>query len=147
VLFLQHPILVLVFKQKLCCSVTWCLGSVCSFDFFFCLSEPAAWSALPSVGYGSLNLYALLRFWNQFCRPPAVPLWSWDFTVLDYWGLVSLPCPLSLGQGQWSASQSPAVSVLWLFDYFQFCSVIWLQMLLTGSGDEVCDCYLPYFRQ
>jgi hypothetical protein len=39
--------------------------------------------------------------------------------VLDYSGLVSLLCPLSLGQGQWSVSQPPAVSVLWWFaDYF-----------------------------
>jgi hypothetical protein len=30
---------------------------------------------------------------------------------------------------------------------FQFCSVIWLWMLLTGSGDELCRPYLSYFRQ
>jgi hypothetical protein len=68
-----------------------------------------------------------------------------------YWfsgGLFLLPHPLSLGQGQRSVSWLPAVSVLcWFADCFQFCSVVWLWMLLTGSGDELCDCYLPYFRQ
>jgi hypothetical protein len=37
------------------------------------------------------------------------------FAVLVYWGLVSLPHPLSLGQGQCSISQPPDVSVLWQF--------------------------------
>jgi hypothetical protein len=56
---------------------------------------------------------------DQLCSLPAVLLWSWVFTVLIYWGFVSLPCPLSLGQGQWSISWPPAVSVLWWFaDYF-----------------------------
>jgi hypothetical protein len=35
--------------------------------------------------------------------------------VLDYWGLVCLPHPLSLGQGHWSVSWPPAVSMLWWF--------------------------------
>jgi hypothetical protein len=76
---------------------------------------------------------------DQLCSPPAVLLWSWVFTVLDYWGLVSLPCPLSLGQGQCSVSWPPAVSVLW---WFVDCFSIWkchLTLdLLTGSGDELC---------
>jgi hypothetical protein len=42
---------------------------------------------------------------DQLCIPPAVLLWSWIFAVLFYWGLVSLSCPISLGQGQWSVSQ------------------------------------------
>jgi hypothetical protein len=83
--------------------------------FFFCLSEAAAWSALPSVGCGSLSLYVVLRFRNQLCSLPTVLVWIWVFTVLDYWGLVSLPCPLSLGHGQWSIIWSLAVSVLWWF--------------------------------
>jgi hypothetical protein len=35
--------------------------------------------------------------------------------VLVYWGLISLPHPLSLEQGHWSVSHPPAFSVLWLF--------------------------------
>jgi hypothetical protein len=34
-------------------------------------------------------------------------------------------------------SASPSVGILWFAD-FQFCSVICLWMLLTGSGDELC---------
>jgi hypothetical protein len=48
-----------------------------------------------------------------------LPCFGVVFTVLDYWGLVSLPCPLFLGQGQWSFSCPLAVTVLWWFaDYF-----------------------------
>jgi hypothetical protein len=34
---------------------------------------------------------------------------------LDYWVLVSLCCPLSLGKGQWSVNRLPVVSMLWWF--------------------------------
>jgi hypothetical protein len=130
------------------------------FDFFFsfCFSEAAAWSALPSVVCGSLSLYVVLRFWNHLCSPPAVLLWSWVFTVLDYWGLVPLPCPLSLEQGQWSISWPPAVSMLWWFaDYFSILQchltldvanwlrrwVLWTATCLTlGRGLSPMHCQL-----
>jgi hypothetical protein len=41
VLHLQHPVLVLVFKQKLCLSLTRLLGRLASF-LFSCLSAAAA---------------------------------------------------------------------------------------------------------
>jgi hypothetical protein len=136
VLLLQHPVLVLVFKLKLCCSLVRWLGSV---FFFFCLSVAAAWSAPPSVRCGSLSLTVSLQLQNQLCSPPAVLLWSWVFTVLVYWELVSLPHPLSLGQGQWSFSR-PLLSECCdgLLFVFQFCGAIWLWILLTSSGDELC---------
>jgi hypothetical protein len=75
---------------------------------------------------------------DHLYSPPAVLLWSWLFTMLVYWGLVSLPCPLSLGQGQWSISQPPAVSVLWWFAVcFSIFQSHWLWVILTGSGDEL----------
>jgi hypothetical protein len=47
--------------------------------------------------------------------------------VLIYWGVVSLPHLLSLGQCQWPISWYPAVSMLWWFpDYFSI-----LQSYLT----------------
>jgi hypothetical protein len=58
--------------------------------------------------------------------------------VLVYWGFVSLSYPLSLGQDQRSVSQLPAVNVLYWFVVFQFCNILYLWMLLTGSGDELC---------
>jgi hypothetical protein len=133
VLLLQHPILVLVFKQKLCCHLAKWLGG--GFFFLFLLSFRG--SCLVS-GCGSLSLYVVLRFFNQLWSPPVVLLWSWVFTVLGYWGLASLPRPLSLGQGQWSISQPLAVCFDGLLIIFQFCCVVWLWMLLTGSGDELC---------
>jgi hypothetical protein len=85
---------------------------------------------------------------DQLCSLPAVLLWSWVFAVLVYWGLFSVPCPLSLGQGQWSISW-PLLSACCdgLLIVFQFCSVIWLCMLLTGSGDELYGPLLLCFRQ
>jgi hypothetical protein len=65
---------VLVFKHRLCCSLTWWLGSVFFLFFFFCHSEAAAWSATPSVRCGSLSLYVVLWFQNQLCSLPAVLL-------------------------------------------------------------------------
>jgi hypothetical protein len=52
---------------------------------------------------------------DLLCSSPPLLLWSWVFIVLVSLGLVSLPCPLSLGQGQWSVSRLPAVSMLWWF--------------------------------
>jgi hypothetical protein len=108
---------------------------------------------------GSVSLSVYLRFQNQLCSPPAVLLWSWVFTVLDYWGVVSLPHPLSLGQGQWSVSWFPAVSLLWWFaDYFSIlqCHLTlgvahWLRRWalwsapcpISGSGLSP-TCYQPF---
>jgi hypothetical protein len=52
---------------------------------------------------------------DQLCGPLAVLLWSWVFAVLVYWGLVSLPHALSLGQAQISVSQFSVVSMLCCF--------------------------------
>jgi hypothetical protein len=84
---------------------------------------------------------------DQLCSPQAVLLWSWVFTVLVYWGLVSLPRPLSLGWGQCSVSQPPAISMLWWFaDYFSILQHRLLWMLLTGSGDELCGLLPALFQ-
>jgi hypothetical protein len=109
----KQKALVLPFKQKFCHSLTRWLGSVFFFSFF--LSVTAASSDPLSVSCGCLSLYAVLRFQRSACNPPAILLWSWVFTVLICWGLVSLPLPLPLGQGQWSISQPPDVSMLWWF--------------------------------
>jgi hypothetical protein len=56
---------------------------------------------------------------DQLCGPPAILLWSWVLAVLVYWGLVTLPSPLPLGQGQRSVSWLPVVSMLcWFVDCF-----------------------------
>jgi hypothetical protein len=139
VLLLQHLVLVLVFKPKFCHSLARWLDSG-FFCFFF--SSVFEWQLLdqllPQWGVAALVYMLSSDFGDQLCSAPAVLLWRWLFTVPAYLGLVSLPCPLSLGQGQWSISQSPAVSVLWWFLFvFQFCRAIWLWVLLTSSGDEL----------
>jgi hypothetical protein len=85
------------------------------------------------------------RFQNQLCSPPAVLLWSWVFTLLDYWGLVSLPCPLTLDK-VCDPSDGPLLSdgLLIIFDFavsFDF------GCCLLAQETSFVDCYLPYFRQ
>jgi hypothetical protein len=114
VLLLQHPVLVLVFKQKLCLSLTRWL------PVFSCLSVAATWSVLPSVRFDFSSGSG-----DQLCGPPALLLCSWVFSVLVYWGLVSLPHAPSLGQGQSSAISS-LLSACYggLLVVFQFCNII-----------------------
>jgi hypothetical protein len=52
---------------------------------------------------------------EHLCSPLVVLPWRWLFAVRVYWRLVSLPCPLSLGQDHWSVSQFLVVSMLWCF--------------------------------
>jgi hypothetical protein len=85
---------------------------------------------------------------GQFCIPQVVLLWRWLFSVLFYWGFVSLPRSLSLGQCQWPINCSPAVSVLWWFAVcFSICGAVWLWVLLSGPGDEFCDLLPACFRE
>jgi hypothetical protein len=69
------------------------------------------------------------------------------FTVLDYWGLISLPCPFLWGKVS-DPSASPLLSACCggLLIIFQFCSVIWLWMLLTGSWDVLCGLLPALFQ-
>jgi hypothetical protein len=106
-LFLQHPVLMLYLSRS------------------SALVLPGDWGHLPVfvpvfqqqlLSHSSISeVWFLLRFQRSACGSPAILLWSWVFAVLVYWGLVSLPHPLSLGQVQRSVSQLPAVSVLWWF--------------------------------
>jgi hypothetical protein len=144
VLLFQHPILVLVFKQKLCHSLTRWFDSV----FFFCLSKAAAWSCPPLVGCGSL--YVVLIFQNQLCSPPAVLLWNWVFTVLDYWGLLSaITSPPFLWGKVVICQPAPycqcVVMVCWLF--FNFVVLFDFQCCSLAEEMSFVDCFLPYFRQ
>jgi hypothetical protein len=127
----------MVFNQRLCLSLSRWLWSLASFSFVF--QRQLLSQLLPQWGVAVWVYMLPSGFRVQLCSPPAILLWSWVFAVLVYWGLLSLPRLLSLGQGQWSVSQPLAVSMLWWFaDCFLLlqCRLIW--MLLTGSGDELC---------
>jgi hypothetical protein len=122
VLLLQHPLLMLILSRGsvLVSPGVWGVLSVFFFPVFHwqLLSQllpqwvVAVWVCILSSGSG-----------EQLCNPPAILLWSWVFTVLVSWGLVSFLHPFSLGQGQRSVSWFPAVSTLWLlvdcFSIFQ----------------------------
>jgi hypothetical protein len=136
VLLFQHPVLVLVFKQKLCGSLARWLGTV-----FFLLSFSG--SCLVSSSLSEVWLF-------KFVCCPQVPEISSVAHQLSCFGVGFLLCwftgglflslaPFLLGQGQCSISW-PLLSVCCggLLIVFQFCSAIQLWMLLTDSGDEFC---------
>jgi hypothetical protein len=83
---------------------------------------------------------------DQLCSSPDILLWR-IFAVLVYWGLVSLPCPLSLGKVS-DPSAGPLLSAYCdgLLIIFQFCSVVCLWMLLPGSGNEFCGLLSVLFQ-
>jgi hypothetical protein len=126
VLLLQCPVLVLYLSRSsaLVLPGSWPVGR-----FFFLLS----FSSCCLVSFSPSEVW-------QLCSLLVVLLWSWIISVLVYEGLVSLPHPLSLGQGQsqWSVS--------WLLWWFAVCSSI-LQSRLTvhaqGLGPVVCH-LLPF---
>jgi hypothetical protein len=113
-------------------------------DSCITLQLPAAWSAPPQVRCCSLSLNAALRFRRSALWFTSCPALEVDFCcayLLGFprWGLISLPHPLSLGQAQCSVSplccqcyESSLLVVL-------FCEAVWLWVLLTGSGDDLCD--------
>jgi hypothetical protein len=67
--------------------------------------------------------------------------------VLVYWGLVSLPHILSLGQDQRSVSQLSAVNALCWFAVFQFAALFDFGHWSLAQEMSFVDHYLPYFRQ
>jgi hypothetical protein len=68
------------------------------------------------------------------------------FTVLVYWGLLCLT-PFLWGKVR-APSSSPLLSACFdgLLIVFQFCSVVCLWMLLTGSEVDLCGPLLALFQ-
>jgi hypothetical protein len=76
---------------------------------------------------------------DQLCSPLVALLWRWLFAVLVYWGfhtgsLFLCPTPFLC-----SISPLCCQCVECSLFVFQFCRAVWLWVLLTGSGDELCD--------
>jgi hypothetical protein len=76
---------------------------------------------------------------DQFYSSPAVLIWSWVFAVLVYWDLFLCPALFLWGKVS-DTSAGPMLSACCdgLLIIFQFCSVVWLWLLFTGSWDELC---------
>jgi hypothetical protein len=140
VLLIQHPILALVFKQKLCRSLARWLGSVWFFCFFvFLLSS----SCLVSSSFNGVWQF-------KFVCCPQVPEISSVAHQLSCFGVGFLLCWITgvlflwLTPFLWGKVSDPSASPMLsaccdgLLIIFQFCSVLWLWVLLTGSGDELC---------
>jgi hypothetical protein len=108
---LQHTVLVLVFKQKLCHSLTRFLGSV--FFLLYFSSSCLVSSSLSEVW--QFKFVCCPLFPRSTLSLTSCPALEMGFCCAGLLGFFSLPCPLSLGQGQWSVSQPPAVSMLWWF--------------------------------
>jgi hypothetical protein len=136
-LLLHHPALVLVFKQRIClnltsfssfrssCLVSSSLSEVWQFKFAFCpqvLEINSVAHQLPCFGVG----FSLCWFTEGLflCLAPFL------------WDKLSDP------------SASPLLSACCdgLLIIFQLYSVIWLWMLLTGSGDELCGLLPALFQ-
>jgi hypothetical protein len=138
VLLLQHPVLVLIFKQSLCLSLTRWFESLASFFSSLCFSC----SCLVSSSFSEV--------WHfEFVYCPQVPENSsaahqqscFGVGFLLFWFIGSLffcLAPFLWGKVRdMSASSLMSACYDGLLIVFQFCSVVWLWMLLTGS-DEFC---------
>jgi hypothetical protein len=148
-LLFQHPVLVLVFKLKLCIVLPggWVV------DLFFSLLSfsGAAWSAPPSVGCGSLSLYVVLRSWNQLCSPPTILLWALElsFHRVGLLGACFFASPPLSGSRSEIRQPAPCcqrvMMVCWLF--FNFAVSFFFGCCSLAQERSFVDSYLPYFRQ
>jgi hypothetical protein len=118
VLLLQHPVLVLVFKQRLCLSLTRWLGSLASFSS---LSEAAGYSAPPQwvVAFSQVPEISSVAYQPSCCGVGFLLCW---FTEAYFFAL----CPFS-GTMSVLHHLDPVVSVFW---WFAHCFSI-LQSCLT----------------
>jgi hypothetical protein len=85
---------------------------------------------------------------DQLCSPPVILLWSWVFTVLVYWWLVSLPSPLFWAKSevrQLALCFQHVMLVFWLF--FNFAASFDFGYCSLTQDVSFVDHYLPYFRQ
>jgi hypothetical protein len=96
---------------------------------------------------GSLSLYVVLKFQNQLCSPQLSCFGVGFSLCLITGGLFLCLTPFLWGKvsGQ-SAGPLLSVCLDGLLIIFQFCNVVWVWMLLTGSGDEFCGPLLSLFQ-
>jgi hypothetical protein len=99
------------------------------------------------VACGSLSLYVVLKFQNQLCSPQLSCFGVGFSLCLITGGLFLCLTPFLWGKvsGQ-SAGPLLSVCLDGLLIIFQFCNVVWVWMLLTGSGDEFCGPLLSLFQ-
>jgi hypothetical protein len=143
---LQHPGLMLVFKQKLYRSLARWLGRLASFFSFQwqLLSHllpqwgVAVWMCILSSGSG-----------KKLCSPPAILLWTWVFAMLVYWGACFFASPPFSGARSDICQPAPCCQhvmlVCWLF--FTFAALFDFGCCSLAQEMSFADHYLVYFRQ
>jgi hypothetical protein len=137
VLILHYPVLVLVYKQKLCCSLARWLACGSCFFFFICLSVAVDCSASPTVRCGSSAVYYLSCF--------GVGLSLCLFTM----GLCLCLTPFPWDKGKVSDPSASCCCQHIVIVHCLFFNAA--EPFDSGcSGSELCSLltsFLPYFRQ
>jgi hypothetical protein len=125
VLYLQHPVLVFVFKQKIYLSLSRCLGRLSSFFFPSFSGSCLVCSSLSEV-------WLVLRFWRS-------ALW---FTSHP-----AFASPPSSGARSEIRQLAPCYRCYaGLLIVFQFCNIVLLWMLLPVSRNELCGLLSALFQ-
>jgi hypothetical protein len=142
VLFFQHVVLVLVFKQKLCLSLIRWLGRLTR---FFSLSFSG--SCLVSSSLSEVGL--VLRFWRSALWLTNYPALELGFHCVGLLGACfSASCPLSGARSeipQLAFCCQCVMLVCWLF--FNFGILSDFGCCSVAQEMSFVDCYLLYFRQ
>jgi hypothetical protein len=141
VLLHQHLLLVLVFKLKLCCSLSRWMGNVVL--FFLCLSAAAAWSAPPSVRYGRLSFYVVLKFQRSALEPTSCPtVWSAECLPSRFVAaLLFSQCSVAWRSFLWARGSGCRSFDPWGFISIKCGSSISVRFLIHGAH-AVCFCTL-----
>jgi hypothetical protein len=142
VLLLQHPALVLVFKQKLCLSLTRWLGRLAS---IFSLSFSGRWLVSSSLS----EVWLILRFQRSALWFTSCPALELGFLCVGLLGACFFAAPPFSGARSEIYQLAPCCQCVML--------VCWLFFNFVKSFDFGCcslaqemlfvDSYLPYFRQ
>jgi hypothetical protein len=110
--------------------------------FFSCLSAAPLSQLLPQWGEGCLQVPEIssVANWLSFFGVGFLLCWFIG-------GLFLCLVPFFWGQVRdLSASSLLSVYYAGLLTVFQFCSIVWLWMLLTSSGDELCGLLFALFQ-
>jgi hypothetical protein len=140
VLLFQHAVLVLLFKQKLCLSLDRWWERLTIYFFLYFSGSCLDGSSLSEV-------WLVLRFWRSALCTTSHPALELGFCCVGLLGAYFFASCLFSGARS-EIHQLALLSACYagLLTAFQFCIIVWLLMLLTGSGDEFCGLLSALFQ-